>query len=99
VTAGRVVVQLDGDVPLLSLLGEFDLSNAVDLRDALDSVTDGHGNTIIIDLTETTFLDSTALGALALASREDTIRVRGATGEPRRVLELSGVIFFMDDEQ
>ena len=97
VRAARVVVGVDGDVPLVVMIGEFDMSTTGDLRDALNAVSGGH-ESIIVDLTDTTFLDSTAVSTLAMAAGRNRLRIRGAAGVPRRILEATGVIKFMEDE-
>ena len=49
--------------------GEIDLVSQVDLKQLIsDLVVDGHVD-LVVDLGETTFLDSTALGALIAARR------------------------------
>jgi anti-anti-sigma factor len=97
VSSARVVVGVDGDVPLIVLRGEFDMSTTVDLRIALKGASVAH-ETIIVDLTDTTFLDSTAVSALAITAGRKRLRIRGATGVIRRILEATGVIKFMEDE-
>jgi anti-sigma B factor antagonist len=63
-----VVTQDDSGVWLIELLGEHDVSTVPDLRLALDEVF-SHGTRILIDLSETTFIDSTVMGALVEAQR------------------------------
>jgi anti-anti-sigma factor len=98
VTGGRIVLRLSGDAPVLALLGEFDLSNVDDLRNALATIVDGHGRCIVFDLSETAFLDSTILGVLAHTCRDNDVTVRGARGVARNALEVSGLIGYMHDE-
>ncbi len=59
------------------VLGELDLHAAPALRMELTRlIAEGHRD-VVVDLTETTFLDSTALGALAGRFRE--LRSRGGS--------------------
>jgi anti-anti-sigma factor len=88
---------VDGDVPLIVMRGEFDMSTTVDLRIALKAASADH-ETIIVDLTDCTFLDSTAVSSLAMAAGRKRLRIRGATGITRRILESTGVIKFMEDD-
>ncbi len=48
----------------LSLVGEMDLYTAPDLKHELLEAIEQGARTVVVDLTETTFLDSTALGVL-----------------------------------
>jgi anti-sigma B factor antagonist len=76
--------------------GELDLNAAPELRAAVGAAIDGGATTLVVDLSEVTFIDSTAIGVL-LAARE---RLRHAGGtlelvcaEPHvlRVLEIVGL--------
>ena len=46
----------------IRLAGELDLSTASQLREVLDVAVE-HGGTILVDLSELTFMDSTGIGA------------------------------------
>jgi anti-sigma B factor antagonist len=63
-----IVADLAGDRWLVSLEGDHDVSTAEDLRDKLRAIFRA-GTTVVIDLTETTFLDSSTLGVLVDADR------------------------------
>jgi len=52
------------DLPMLALSGEMDLAVAPWLHEQLDALFVGGAGSIAVDLTEATFLDSTALGVL-----------------------------------
>ena len=66
---GQTVVNgLSGDRWLVSLEGEHDLSTAEDLSDKLCEIF-RTGTTVVIDLSATTFLDSSTLGVLVKANR------------------------------
>ena len=58
-----------GDVPVLCVGGELDLHAAPDLRGAFDQLIGEDVPGLVLDLTESTFIDSTALGAIAGAHR------------------------------
>ena len=49
---------------VIDLAGEVDLHTAPELKDELMRVIDAGGRFVIVDLTETTFVDSTTLGVL-----------------------------------
>jgi anti-sigma B factor antagonist len=85
--AGRHVIAVDG---------ELDLAAAPDLRRAIEAAIDAGAVTLVIDLNEVTFIDSTAIGVL-LATRERLVRSGGSLEvvcvEPNvvRVLEIVGM--------
>jgi anti-anti-sigma factor len=84
---GRLRVVQDGAAPVVFLMGEFDLSAASDVRELLLSL----GPQIVLDLEETTFIDSTTLNTLLLARNEGIdIIIVNVPGFIRRVLELTG---------
>ncbi len=56
--------KLDGDAYVIALAGEVDLYTAPEFKEALlEAIGDG-AKTIVVDLTDTTFIDSTTLGVL-----------------------------------
>jgi anti-anti-sigma factor len=63
-----VVTDLARDCWLVSLEGDHDLSTAEDLRDKLRAIF-RTGTTVVIDLSKTTFMDSSTLGVLFDADR------------------------------
>lgn len=86
---------IDG-VPTLAVSGEIDVSTAPALRDRLVALALEGPVTVVVDLSEVTFLDSTALGVLVSALkrlREDGggLRLVVASGSVARVLEITGL--------
>lgn len=73
-------------------VGEVDLSNASRLEGRLCALIErGH---MVVDLSQVTFVDSTALSAVLVAYRRGqvlghTLRLSGAQGPVRRVLEIT----------
>src|ERR1044072_6121424 len=55
---------IDAERHVLAVRGEIDLFTAPELKQVLAESIEAGRNRIIVDLTETTFLDSTALGVL-----------------------------------
>jgi anti-anti-sigma factor len=84
-----------GDVPGVAVRGEIDI-NAVDALDtALDSRIRMTTGAFVVDLSETTFLDSSGLATLmrarGLLGREDRhLVIVCRPGPVRRILELTG---------
>jgi anti-sigma B factor antagonist len=96
--SGRIdAPDVDGAAPVLALSGEHDLSTAPELRARLHEL--GETTAIIIDLDETTFVDSSILGVLVGGLRRARERdvpfglVLGEAAHPaiRRIFELTGL--------
>jgi anti-sigma B factor antagonist len=54
---------------VIAVAGEADLYSAPELKRALDEAIEAGGRDIIVDMTKTTFLDSTALSVLVEATK------------------------------
>ena len=89
----------DGGVVVVVLSGEHDVYTAPELRDRIDSVIE-EGAPFVIDLTPTTFLDSSVLRVLLEARRraeENGLGFAVALSDAeapgvRRILEVTGLI-------
>jgi anti-anti-sigma factor len=85
----------DGCVVVLT--GEHDLSSVEDLRKAFDQAS--AASTVMVDLSDTAFIDSAVLGALIASHRDATEHGRrwalivgnGSGAAVRRILELTGL--------
>lgn len=82
---------------LLTLTGELDMSRTEELDEMVAAAMDGDQVDVIVDLSEVTFMDSSALRWL-LKVQERTDRVSGRLrlvaldgGSPLRILALSGL--------
>ena len=87
---------VDGDTQLLRARGELDLYAAPEFKRRMAEAIEGGKTRIVVDLTDATFMDSTALGVLIgalkrLRLREGTLAV--ASGQPSilRILEVTGM--------
>jgi len=67
---------LDGDRHVVAVSGEIDLFTAPELKQQLAEAIDSGTVGLVVDLTDTTFVDSTALGVLIGAVK----RLRGNNG-------------------
>ena len=92
--AGEVRVQLDGSGGvLISVVGEFDVA----LHDSfVRAVRRGRGD-VVVDLSETTFLDSTGLRALVTGlndtgERGARLSIAHASEVARVSLEITGLV-------
>jgi len=65
----------DSDAALLALSGELDLSTVGELQRSFETVVDGGSTSIVVDLGELTFIDSSGLAALL------TFAARARSGE------------------
>lgn len=83
-------------VPVVVIAGELDVATAAPLRNRLQELLEEGQSTIVVDLLDVTFLDSTAIGVLVGALK--ACRAVGgdlllAVTEPRiaKVLEITGL--------
>ncbi len=90
------VASLTRDVVLVSVSGELDLYTAAQLQARIDEAGAVGADTVLVDLSEVSFVDSTALAALV----QETKRLEGrghslvlVTNDPRtrRVVEVTGL--------
>lgn len=85
---GRVGIEPYGDVQVVSLQGEHDVSTVDLVRQSLSDAAVGDG-VIVVDLVDAVFLDSSVAGALLEAYRRDSpprLRFVVASGTPPRGL-------------
>ncbi len=100
----EIVRDPDALPPLLRLSGEMDLRAAPELREALlKALADGQGS-VLLDLAELSFIDSTIISVLIMArKRADTsdgeVRLRAVPGRIQRILAITGIdsLFPVDD--
>ena len=92
----EIAERVDGQTPVLSIRGEIDVATAPELRDRLLAVAQTGNEIVVVDLSEVTFLDSTALGVLVSGLK----RFRSGGGDLRlvvtgrsvaKVLEITGL--------
>jgi anti-sigma B factor antagonist len=83
-------VTTSGDVNLVSLAGELDLSTAVGLLDWLVGVA---GSKMVIDLSELTFMDSSGIAVFIQAKNElgDSVVLTRPQPNVKRVFEVTGL--------
>ena len=81
---------------VLSVTGDFDLDLAADVRRLVMPMLEGGDHRVIVDLSEATFMDSTALGLLMgirerVKSYFGDLRVVTAQPAVLRVFEITGL--------
>ena len=99
--AGSITFSQRADTLVVSMIGDIDWTVITD--EDITTLADlaATANRVDIDLTRTTFLDSTTLGFLIIACDAGTVRplLIGASSSVRRLLEVSGMasLFFYVD--
>ena len=101
----RIATAGTSRTPRVTLEGEIDVATSSELRTALAGLLDAGATSIIVDLTEVTFIDSSGLGVFVstfkqLRSRDGgMLRLVGPTGNVRKVLEITGLdaVFAIED--
>jgi anti-sigma B factor antagonist len=88
-------VETMGGMPVVSTPGEIDLLHADELAAALESALGEHA-TVIVDMTQTSFCDSSAISALIQGARlaaasQREMRVAVSAAQVLRVFALTGV--------
>ena len=80
---------------VISVRGEYDMANVADIEHAIAEVFDA-GSTVLLDLTQTTFIDSSVLNAIirahqtaATSATHRLLVIAPRGGAPRRVIDLS----------
>jgi anti-sigma B factor antagonist len=85
-------VSSEGSTTVVVASGELDLATRESFRDALTPLT----GTVVVDLEQVTFLDSSCIGVLAGAGQRlheggGALQLRKPGDVPRRALEITGL--------
>lgn len=83
---------------ILSVAGEVDVATSPELRDQLHRLIDQGATGIVIDLSATTFMDSSGLGVLVgllrrskEEGRDDALVLEGLQDPVRKVFDITGL--------
>jgi anti-sigma B factor antagonist len=87
---------LEGDRHVVAVRGEIDLFTAPELKSTLLGAIDAGRTRIVVDLSETTFLDSTALGVLIgavkrLRTRDGVLTLVNIDPNIAKTFEITGL--------
>ncbi len=87
---------LDDERHVVAVAGEIDLFTAPELKAALAAALEAGRTRIVVDLTETSFLDSTALGVLIgavkrLRSRDGVLTIVNTDRNIAKTFEITGL--------
>lgn len=88
--------RLSDDWLSLAVEGEIDLATVGELQGAIDEIADNDGQHLVVDLTKSSFMDSTGLKTLVMASRRfdesgRSFAIAVSGGPISRLIDLSGV--------
>ncbi len=92
------------DGPTLVLSGDFDVRSTMEVRTAIYELLGGNDDDVVVDLTDVSSVDVTALKVLAVATREACraghhLVLRGAGPAVRRLLHMSRLIRVVELER
>ncbi|HQR25825.1 MAG TPA: STAS domain-containing protein [Nocardioides sp.] len=95
-------IEIDG--PRVVLEGDFDVRSTGQVREAVYRTLAEQDADVVVDLTEVTSVDLTALRVLAVATREAArgdrhLRLRGCCPNVRRLLHVSRLIRVLEVER
>ena len=95
---GRITIQVhaEGDLYLISLVGELDMSTTAALDAELQRAEESSADRIVLDLSGVEFIDSSGLELLVNARRRsdpdpDRLRIRPGRDQVTRLLALTGI--------
>jgi anti-sigma B factor antagonist len=88
--------QIDHERHVIAVAGEIDLFTAPELKAALGDALEAGRTRIVVDLSDTTFLDSTALGVLIgavkrLRSRDGRLTIVNVDQNIAKTFEITGL--------
>ena len=87
--------EVQGEQGILTLIGELDTAAAQDVDDAVDDLVGRGVRTLVIDLGQISFIDSSGLRSLIRARQalgtQDAIRLRSPQAATLRLLEITGL--------
>ncbi len=89
----RVESKIHLDVLTIKIFGRFDFETHLQMREAINMVRAGLRQ-IVVDLSQTDYLDSSALGMLLVlrdkvADGKQGISIQGARSEVKKILEIA----------
>lgn len=96
-----ITIERLGDTPVCvaHIMGELDSVNVPELREGIENEIAGGFTSFVFDLSEATYIDSSALGLLVWADHRlqplhGRVTLAGAGSSVSRILELSGLMGF-----
>ena len=92
----KVKKRIDGDIAVVDVVGDVDMYTSPKLRDALQSLTRGKVQRIIVNLAGVEFMDSSGIATIVQAYKEilpknGSVCLASPAGNVLRVFELSNL--------
>jgi anti-sigma B factor antagonist len=93
----RIVDERHGEVPIVTVEGEIDSSNAREIAERMRAALSNQGKVLVVDLTPTTYIDSAGINILfqlgvELRERQQELHVVVASASPiARMLAIVGL--------
>lgn len=102
----EVQVDEDGPISVIRVAGELDLATSPALQQACAAVAERKPETLRLDMSEVTFLDSSGISVLVQAHKQldaqgGAFVLHGLRDQTRRVLDVAGLgeFFRLSDER
>jgi anti-anti-sigma factor len=91
----RITDEHHGDVPVVAIAGEIDASNAKEIADRLRAALSNRSETLVVDLSDTTYIDSAGLNVLfelstALHERQQELHL--IVGQPSPIARMVTIV-------
>ncbi|ORU93226.1 MAG: anti-anti-sigma factor [Cycloclasticus sp. symbiont of Bathymodiolus heckerae] len=85
---------ISGTKLTINISGRFDFAAHKDFREAIDSISSNHINSVVVDMRTTDYVDSSALGMLLMLKNQmgdskDAISLINAKPEVKKILEIA----------
>jgi len=93
----RITAEHYGEIPVVAIDGEIDASNSPDVADRLRAALSNRSQALVVDLAETTYIDSAGINVLfelatALRERQQRLHIVVAPASPiARMLSIVGL--------
>jgi anti-sigma B factor antagonist len=92
----NIIHSKNNDTDELKVVGEIDAYTAPELKEALLALTEIQGNTVVLNLSQTTYMDSTGIGVIIAAYKSSkinhaTLVIKGLTPRVQRLFDITGL--------
>ncbi len=96
----KIEINQEGSIVVLALIGDFDASAVQTVHEQIQTYVDDSAAVLIVDLSQVSFMDSSAIGVLVRLFRakqepKNAFHLAGATGQPADLLELLQISRFI----
>ena len=91
----QVTDEHHGDVPVVAIAGEIDASNAGEIADRLRAALSNRSEALVVDLSDTTYIDSAGLNILfelSVALRERQQELHLVVAQPSPIARMVAIV-------